>query len=236
MVPLTIEMELGDAGDAFLSSESTSWEITRPRLLASVCQVDQALANSYAKHILDGRSLPMYFGGVYSVRAAIPAASTLFSFPIARGFTRLRAVLVSLYYSAAEGAHWNTYFYNPLEGAAQPTETTDSLRWNMTIGSERYPNFDCESTQESWYRLRLALGGADQPLSISGFQYSLDRHVFGQTFEKVPGSGQHTGINTRSGSQLTINLKGFNNADMIHCVLLFDEILNVSAAGCEVLD
>ena len=91
MVPITIELELDDA-DAAFSSSGNDWEITRPRLVADVCDLDQALANSYAKHILDGKSLPFYMHGLYSLRAAVPSGSSLFSLPIARGFTRLSTI------------------------------------------------------------------------------------------------------------------------------------------------
>ena len=33
--------------------------------LADVCDLDQSLANSYAKHVLDGKSLPMHMDGLY---------------------------------------------------------------------------------------------------------------------------------------------------------------------------
>ena len=45
MLPLTIELELGGANDAFAGA-ANNWQITRPRLLADVCDLDQALANA----------------------------------------------------------------------------------------------------------------------------------------------------------------------------------------------
>ena len=46
MLPITIECELDDADAAFLGTNNT-WEITRPRLLADVCDIDTHLANSF---------------------------------------------------------------------------------------------------------------------------------------------------------------------------------------------
>jgi hypothetical protein len=44
-------------------------------------------------------------------------------------------------------------------------------------------------------------------------------------------------VNTRSGSQLTINLRGLPAAiNTIHVVLHYEVAVNVSAAGIEVLD
>ncbi len=45
MVPVTMEFELADSDEVFNES-NTSWEIARPRLIADVCQMDQALQNS----------------------------------------------------------------------------------------------------------------------------------------------------------------------------------------------
>jgi hypothetical protein len=41
MLPITIECELDDA-DAALGGTGNLWEITRPRLLADVCDLDQS--------------------------------------------------------------------------------------------------------------------------------------------------------------------------------------------------
>ena len=68
MLPLTVEIELADQHEAFVGTTENLWEITRPRLVADVCDLDQALANSYAKHLLDGKSLPMYMHGLYSTK------------------------------------------------------------------------------------------------------------------------------------------------------------------------
>ena len=64
-----------------------------------------------------------------------------------------------------------------------------------------------------------------------------DNHfILGQTFDKAAGQSSHTGINTRSGSMLTLNLKNLGNAQMVHVVLVYDQVVNLSAAGVEVLD
>ena len=232
MVPLTIELELGDTDDCFSGSGNT-WEISRPRLICDACLVDQALQNSYAKHLLDGRSLPIYIKGMYSVKTAIPAATSLFSFPIARGFTRLSAIYCTFY----KDGKWANDFHAPL--AAQTNiAANDDFEYNITLGSERFPSFNVDSVQEAFYRLRLTQlthQGTDS-FSISPYLYRNSNFVIGQSLEKCPGSASHTGVNTRSGSQLTLNFRNLGQATMMHVVLLYDEIVNVSAAGVEVLD
>ena len=233
MLPLTIEIELGEADDVF-EATGNAWEITRPRLLADVCQLDQALQNSYAKHILDGKSLPIYSQGIYSLRAAVPTGSSLYSLPIARGFTRLSTVFATFW--DGEGK-WVDRFFCPNQPDVPNHTVEDIMQWNITIGAERYPQFDCESLQESFYRMRQALmshnGNAEVP--ISSHDYRVGKFVLGQNLQKAPGSA-HTGVNTRSGSQLTLNFKNLGDATMIHVILIYEQIINVSAAGVEVLD
>jgi len=230
MMPITIELELADADAAF--SGTPSWEITRPRLVGDVCQLDQALANSYAQHLLQGKSLPFLCDGLYSIRTGVTSGSR-FSFPIARGFTRLTAIYLTLFNGSGS---WVTNMYHPSEGAGV-TSAIDDFNWNITIGADKFPIFDCESTQESYYRLRLCEqthGGRDS-FGITPWQYYTNTFIVGQSLEKASGSA-HTGLNTRSGSQLTVNLKNLNNATTLHVVLRFEQIVNLSGAGTQVLD
>ncbi len=232
MLPLTLEIELGEADDAF-SGSGNSWEITRPRLIADVCQLDQALQNSYAKHLLDGKSLPIYTQGLYSLRAAVPTGNSLHSLPIARGFTRLDTVFVTFWDGTGK---WINRFFCPSQ--PEPNiEVNDATKWNITIGAERYPQFDCESVQESFYRMRQALAAhsGNDMVSMSSHEYRINKFVLGQNLQKAPGSA-HTGINARSGSQLTLNFRNLGDSTMIHVILVYEQIVNVSAAGVEVLD
>ena len=57
MVPVVIEIELAGADDAF-SGTGNSWYITQPRLVGDILTLDNALQNSYASHILQGKQLP----------------------------------------------------------------------------------------------------------------------------------------------------------------------------------
>ena len=233
ILPLTIELELDDINAAFQGS-SNNWTITRPRLVADVCELDQTLQNSYSSHILSGKSLPFYLNGMYSVTASVPTGSSLYTLPIARGFTRLSAIYVTF----TDGANkFVNHFYCPMSGEPNTT-VEDQVSYNFTIGSERWPQFDVESIQESAYRLRLTTAAhlGNDIFSISGEDYRGDTFIIGQSFEKAPGMNSHTGYNTRSGAQLCLNFKNLGAVSMVHCVLVYDSVLNVSAAGAEILD
>jgi len=60
--------------------------------------------------------------------------------------------------------------------------------------------------------------------------------VLAQSLEQAPGSSAHTGVNTRSGAQLTLNFRNLGAITAVHVVMHYEQILNVSAAGAEVLD
>ena len=70
MIPAVLELEVGEADYAFAGTGNT-WEIYRPRLIADVLSVENSLQNSYAKLMLDGRSLPIPMYGIYSIKSAI---------------------------------------------------------------------------------------------------------------------------------------------------------------------
>ncbi len=46
----------------------------------------------------------------------------------------------------------------------------------------------------------------------------------------------HTGYNTRSGATVSLNFKNVGDTTMVHCVLVYDSVLNLSAAGAEIPD
>ena len=77
--------------------------------------------------------------------------------------------------------------------------------------------------------------GSDS-LGISSHLYRTNKFIVAQSLEKAPGSSALTGVNTRSGAQLTLNFKKLAAIMTVHVVLHYEQILNVSAAGAEVLD
>ncbi len=109
-LPWTIEIELADQRDAFVGTADNQWGSSRPRLVADVCDLDQALANSYAKRLLDGKSLPMYMLVLHSIKSTVPAVNNQNSLPIARCFARLSTVYVT-FWDVLE--KWVRIFYHP---------------------------------------------------------------------------------------------------------------------------
>ena len=192
MLPVILEqLELGELDDCFDGS-GNQWEISRPRLVADVLQIDQSLMNSYSSHVLQGRSLPLFLTGLYSLKSAVPTGSSLYSFPVARGFTRLSTVYLSFW--DGTGKYVNS-FYSPLTGKTNTTEN-DDFEYHLTVGSERYPQFSIDSHQECFYRLRLArqiAQGTDSE-SIAPQAYRTNTMITALNLEKCPGASSHSGI------------------------------------------
>ena len=88
--------------------------------------------------------------------------------------------------------------------------------------------------------LPLAAGSPGSPgvrlAGISSHLYRTNKFIVAQSLEKAPDSSAHSGVNTRPGAQLTLNFKNLAAVKTVHVVLHYDQILNVSAAGAEVLD
>ena len=127
LLPLVCELECADADVAFAGTDN-DWVITRPRLIADVLTLDNALQNSYAKFILDGRSLPFMMHGLYSLKATITSPG-MFSLPINRGFSRLSSIYITMWDGQGKET---TRFFSPLnqaiDGVLVPVSTqTDTM-------------------------------------------------------------------------------------------------------------
>ncbi len=106
-------------------------------------------------------------------------AAGYFSLPVARGFIRLSTVCVTFWDGTDS---WARRFFHPSAGSAN-TGTRHDLEWSLTVGSERWPPFNCDSTQESFYRLRLATSAhvGNNLCSISPHQYRNAKFILGQS-------------------------------------------------------
>ena len=107
-MPLTLELEIGDADDAF-EGINNQWSISRPKLCCDVLQLDGALNNSYISHLLASKTLPILFQGIHSIRSAFPVGSSQFTLAVARGFSRLRGMFISMYLDGTGTKFTNTF-------------------------------------------------------------------------------------------------------------------------------
>jgi hypothetical protein len=106
------------------------------------------------------------------------------------------------------------------------------------VGSLRFPSFDAVGVGEHFMRLRQACQvhfGTDS-FSLTGRRYRTNRYINAVELEKAPGVACHTGVNTRSGNPLTLNLYGIPNVASCLIVVCFDLTVKISLSGVEVLD
>ena len=151
--------------------------------------------------MLPGKSLPISMTGLYFVKSAVPTGSSRYSFPVARGFTRLSTVYISFWDGTGK---WVNNFFSPLVGKINTTEN-DDFEFYLNVGSDRFPQFSVDSHQECFYRLRLArqIAQGTDAVSIAPHAYRTNKFITALNLEKAPGASSHSGINTRSGSQIT---------------------------------
>jgi hypothetical protein len=234
-MPLTLELEIDDS-DAAFEGINAQWSISRPKLCCDVLQLDGALNNSYSSHLLASKTLPILFQGMHSIRSAIPIGSSQYTLAVARGFSRLRGMYISMYHEGA-GTKYSNTFYSPMLGLDN-IDVNDNFEFHVTIGSQRFPDFAVDSTQECFMRLRnakLMLQGNDS-VSITPAGYRNNKFITALSFEKAASSTSHSGINTRSGSQLTLHMRHTSAATSVHVVLLYDAVCDIGLSGTVVLD
>jgi hypothetical protein len=102
-----------DSYDACFTSDDgveIQWEILQPMILVDSVQVDPALSSSYARHLLEGKTLPISYHNFFSMQATL-TDNNAFSLPVQRGFGRLSAVYVSFW---VPGTQFTTFFSSPL--------------------------------------------------------------------------------------------------------------------------
>ena len=74
---------------------SITWSITNVQVKVDVCTLDNALDNSYAQHLLSGKSLPISYNTFVSQMQTI-AGQDAPSINVSRALTRLKSVFITL--------------------------------------------------------------------------------------------------------------------------------------------
>ena len=246
--PIEVELEIvGDANEAVESAtDAANWSISNVQLKADVVTLDNGLENSYAEHLLSGKSLPINYGTYINQDQVV--SGNAFSVNISRSATRLKSVFISLLGASATSTikEFN-HFWHPM-GVAPTNGDYDAgkeVEFQVQIGSKLYPEMPIRSSAESFSQLSKCLGIQNSPfhsLDISGTQYRSHSFIVGIDTEKVLQAG-FTGINTKAGDLMTIKVKpvdatsyGTTNPTKIFTVLHTDNILEIRDGGVTVFD
>ena len=163
------------------------------------------------------------------------AASPSWDMQVARTFTRLNTVFVSLLAAESNTKRAVNTFYNPTNAAG------DTVGNYLSIGDRRFSTFDRIGTSQHMQRLYEALGTAQsfQGSSITRAKYELDQGIFAWDLEKVS-QAVGSGFNLSHGQLLTVHMDGVGDhlnssyAQRAYAALHYDCILELSSTGATV--
>ena len=151
---LVLELELNS--DATYACSHNEWIVENPAILCDSKLLDSSLQEKYVSHLLSGKSLPITTKCLSCTMHTI--VSTNQTIAIARGFSRLDAVFVSLYNSTQAGTKQINTYYHPMGNSSAITKTGDSVRLTVQLGSKKIPEYPISSLSEFYYRLQQAVG------------------------------------------------------------------------------
>ena len=253
--PLEIELELVNAvGDC--QTGSSAWNISDVQLKADLCTLDNALENSYAKHLFEGKALPINYSTYISQSQTVSDFN--FNVSVSRAVTRLKSIFLSMVGSpntnhTAFLKEFNN-FWHPMSTEVITTGSIavpggykigKEVELHVQIGSKLYPEYPIRSASETFSQLRKTMGIHQSPfhsLDITGPQYRSYKFIASIDTEKVLEAG-FTGLNTRAGDLLTIKVKPLDSAAMatskptkFFTVLHSDNILEIKESGVTVFD
>ena len=180
--PITIELELvDDKNEPILSSfarsgavefsaanTSTLWSINNVQVECDVCTLDNALDNSYAQHLLQGKSLPITYNTFISQMQTIAGQDNPL-ITVSRAITRLKSVFVTLVKDYTEASRtqfdgrkvWNDLFspmsFHNAHGTFQHVQDAE-FEFHLQVGSKLFPEYPIRSHAEAYYQRKKTLG------------------------------------------------------------------------------
>ena len=268
-MPLAIELELVDSmTDPIISSADSGavatsttfssyvWSIINCEIKADLCTLDNALDNSYAQHLLSGKSLPINYSTWTSSMQTMTPPKTAVN--VSRALTRLKSVFVTFNRDEttfnSNRQQWPMKlwkdFFSPMydENHKDTTKifrhsSEGEFEFQLQIGSKLYPEYPIRSHSEAFYQLRKCLGvqsSSVHSFDISAQRYRDDKFIIGIDTEKVLEAGW-TGLNTRAGDLMRIRFDQATTEtnrypNRMRIVLESDQILEIRDTGVQVFD
>ena len=268
--PLTIELELvNDFKEPIIeinsvsvfTAENTSdkWQIQNVQFKADLVILDNSLENSYAQHLLSGKSLPINYSTIVSqiqsTLTTLDAGQPIIRLNITRALSRLKSVFLTLFgpeskitdnernlYKGMKS--WNN-FYSPMRdygaGSQLQYDENGEFECSLQLGAKRYPEYGIRSHAEAYYQLRKTLGLQSSKVhsfDIDFAAYRTWKFIVGIDMEKVL-EAPFTGMNTRAGDILNVTFSHNSTeptkyAKGCHIVLHCDCIMTIRDSGVDV--
>jgi len=259
-LPLTAEFELCTGVDDAIATAlnnslfpaattSNAWQIEDCQIKADVIELDSAVHNEYASHLMQGHPIPINYTSYITQLQSI--ANGTIAINITRSCSRLKSVFINFDQALAADATrsktlikkpWNSFFH-PMGMGAYNYQL--ELQVQMLVGNKTFPVFPMRSGAEQYYQLKKSLGihgSAFHSISIDTLaKYMNDHYIVGIDTEKVLGAS-FSGINCRQ-DLITIQAKGANatipganNPDQIYVILQPDYVVEIRESGVLVID
>lgn len=264
-LPLSLEFEVvSSATDPIVSTSnnsqflatntSTSWEITNCMIKADVVELDSAVHNEYASHLMRGNPIPINYTSFIMQSQLV--ASHDFSVNITRSCSRLKTVFVSFggeYPTSTDDEttkylirkDWNA-FYHPMLYEIEKSEfdKDEEVQIQLLVGNKTFPVFPIRSAAEAYTHLKKALGihgSSFHSLSIDTIQkYCYDHFIVAFDTEKVLGAS-FSGINCRQ-DLISISVKPANGNSFVRrptkvwVAMQTDNVVEIRETGSLVID
>ena len=237
--PITIELELvNNYSDSARAGGSQLWSLEDVQLKCDMVTLDSQLDNSYAEHLLAGKSIPISYTSYTTSQQVCSGDAT--NVNISRSLTRLKSIFVTLYKAPVDYTAQNevNLFWHRMGGTY---DKAHEIQFELQLGSKKWPEYPMLSQAEGFYQLRKTmgiLGSAYHSLDFTGNEYINNKFIIGFDLEKMLGAS-FTGYNSKSGDLLTVKLKNTamtNGADMIYTTLHYDALLEINDTGCTVME
>jgi len=210
----------GDDG-ALAGDPSQDWSIEQVRLHCDIVKINSQMQNSYASHILSGKSLTLPMRSYTTVRFTNSAEQTLLQIP--RTFSRLNSVMVT--------------FYKKTGGPASASATNylmappDTISTTIQCGSIKFPQNRYQGLKEAYWRYLKGLGlvhSSAHSANVSFHEFAKSSFQSHFDLERVP-NAPHSGQNTHEGV-LTVDIRGMGASppELIYVHLFHDLLAEIS--------
>ena len=237
---VVLELELSsNAEQAFkhVGTRTVGWSIKDVFLHATAYDVDSSVSNSFTEHIASGQPLPYHCTTVYSTKHFLTQDN--FSIQLQRASTRLKQVYCVIHKAGTAANE----FFHPMAANA-PSLTNDTLEYQLTIGSHKWPERFVQGSAETYMRLRQAAGmffNGEETMSLAslGTNFTNKRAIYAIDLEKTGNMSLLSGVSTKGGETLTLefrNVTGIAAGDFMVVYQVTDVIANLRSGSCDVLD
>jgi hypothetical protein len=232
---ITLECELSSTASQAFAEAAANWRIQDVKLFANMHDVDSSLANSISAHVLSGRPLPYPYQTAVLTKHFLTQAN--FSLNIQRSSSRLKQIYIQIY--KANGKL--NEFFHPV-GNNAPNATNDTLEYQVTIGSRKFPQTAVQSVGETMMRYLQATGsfyGTDDASVGAANNWCHKRAVYCIDLERTGNQSLFSGINTRGGDIVVVQFKNVDTiaaGDYAIVTCVVDQIANLHGGGCDILE